>query len=237
MIVGTLQFVVFTAEPLKKNALEVLNAALPGLSPTAFQDIGSGQSTASSSADGIMINVVVSPNRIDFGFAKASDHPKSIPDPIDVDAVRNSYLPPIASFAEAISSPRLAVIADAFQTMSGMPECVEIFQKIAPEMTLPEGTSEIDIKVNVPRHSRVNPELLMNRLHRWWGFASVLVAVSSAGTSATMNSFVFSSQMDVNTDAGTAIDASQSALLFDEMLAEALTQVFQGPADLAETTL
>lgn len=206
--------------------LNVLASMFPGVTPSAFQNHGPLQ-TATLELGGFQITVASQMERIDFVIAPPEPQlpPLSATPKLDLDAASRLLLPPVGAFASRQDTKRLAVIINAAREVGSAQETVAIAREMIPGLNLPEGTSEIDYKINVPRPSNFE-QITLNRLHRWFSAARTVIQFTVGPQGPAMApvhdmGWALVEVIDVNTAMESEFVPANSLGLLEEMTKEA----------------
>lgn len=221
-LTASLQLGIFSTSPLGP-ALKVLEELLPSLElPNVSQRSPVQWQVTGKMAD-LALELQASPSRVDL---IATGLPVEPGDPavagVDLGAARKLLRPIAATLAERQQATRLACIIQSLTDADDSAATIELARAAISGLRVPTAASEIDYKVNVPRKSRVDTTVTLNRHHRWTSImrAGILIDASGAATQHT-HSWSLLEVVDVNTDTGATLTAETRTSMLDEVIDEA----------------
>lgn len=232
-MIQQLQLTVFVPGP-PLAVLNVLATVFPGVTPKAFQNQGP-QQMATLEIGGFQVTIASQPERIDFVIAPPEPPLPPLSATVELDFREASRLmvPAVGAFASAqANAQRLAVILNAAREVGSTQESVEVARNQIPNLQVPDGTSEIDYKINVPCPSSIDG-ITLNRLHRWFSAARAVVefVITHGGPSVAPVqelSWALVEIIDINTTTESKFESRFSLKLFEEMITQAETLYERG---------
>jgi len=209
---------------------------LEGIEVKAFNNLAPNQSIAQGFAGEFSIEIITQPNRFDIRVSMIDPQPSrpELPPELKLGGAAALALPWTKALAEERSAHRMSVILMGAHPATSSRDTVDIARKLVPGLAAPPGASEIEYRTNVPKPSKICPEIELNRLHRWETAMTSIVQIAAPSQLGPMN-WNLSELVDVNTSATARVVGHRPELL-DELL-ETAKALYEGGIEAYETLL
>lgn len=164
--IESIQLALFLNAPSAADALAFWSLT-SAVSPTAFQNAGSGQSNAQGLVAGQSAQVIVQPLRVDLIISGVP----SIDSPIaflpDLDAALGTARVAIEKWIPHLTVGRAAAVIRGSALADNPADAVAKLQALFPQLPSHPAATDIQYQITVPMVSAINPLRTIQQLCRW----------------------------------------------------------------------